>query len=138
MLNICGISSRRPNIEKRKPMVLPRDRKQTRTIRPDHILSAVTLSMGVAFMIGIAFSQTRATDFRSSLEKEQIAKHFKGVQRALPPHSVPPPLLDLSKSIVSGTGAGRAWEDRFTGIMGFREITDPGIRVPSEATSIDS
>jgi hypothetical protein len=90
-------------------MVLPRDCKQIRTIRPDHILSAVTLSLGVAFTIGIAFSQTRATDFLSSLEKEQIAEHFKRVQRVLPPHSGPPPFLDLSKSMVSGTGAGRAW-----------------------------
>ncbi len=82
------------------------------------------------------FSQTSATDFVTALEKEKLSEHLSRVQRLLPPHSGLPPLLNLSQAETPENRASRVWEDRFTGIMGVREITDPGIPVPSEATSV--
>jgi hypothetical protein len=67
---------------------------------------------------------------------EIYAAHLQRVLQLLPPHSGPPPLLDLSKLDEGVPGAGKKWEDRFTGNMGIRPIDDPGVHSLDEATSI--
>jgi hypothetical protein len=64
--------------------------------------------------------------------------HTNKVRQLLPPHSALPPLLDLSQSGENLEGASRKWEDRFTGMMGVREITDPGILEPAGPGSIST
>jgi hypothetical protein len=60
------------------------------------------------------------------------------VRHLLPPHSALPPLLDLSKTSSIGGGASRKWENRFTGSMGVREISDPGLHGPGGPVSIST
>jgi hypothetical protein len=64
--------------------------------------------------------------------------HINKVRQLLPPHSALPPLLDLSHSSANLNGASQKWEDRFTGMMGVREITDPGILEPAGPGSIST
>ncbi|MBV8550730.1 MAG: hypothetical protein JOY54_05470 [Acidobacteriaceae bacterium] len=70
------------------------------------------------------------------LLQDAYADHVKHLRDVLPEHSALPPTADLSKPQTDPREAGRLWEDRFTGSMGVREHIDPGLRVPSEATSI--
>lgn len=74
--------------------------------------------------------------FAQSDRKHAYQAHIDKVRRLLPPHSALPPVLDLSKPNGENTGASRAWEDRFTGMMSVRAIKDPGIAYPSDAASI--
>lgn len=69
---------------------------------------------------------------------ELYAAHLQRVLQLLPPHSGPPPLLDLSKPDEGVPGAGKKWEDRFTGSMGVRPHEDPGVHSRDEATSIST
>src|SRR6185437_3908395 len=62
--------------------------------------------------------------------------HDKKVKQVLPPDSALPPVLDLSDTKVNGGGAGKAWEDKFTGSMGIRKISDPGTDEPAGSGSI--
>jgi hypothetical protein len=74
------------------------------------------------------------------LIQEAYAKHEHGIRNALPPYSSTPAVLDLTnKQLQDGacdSDQHMAWENRFNGVMGVRPIFDPGIPMPSEATSV--
>ena len=71
------------------------------------------------------------------LIQETYAKHEHGIRNALPPYSSMPAVLDLTgKQLQDGTCDQHiAWEDRFSGVMSIRPISDPGVPAPFEATS---
>ena len=70
------------------------------------------------------------------LVADAYAEHIRHLRDVLPKYSALPPMNDLSKSQGYPREASRAWENRFTGSMGEREYNDPGVSIPSQATSI--
>lgn len=98
------------------------------------VSAAITLLASFA-----AFSQVA----NQILSEDELAKlyadHDRRVLGLLPLHSALPALLHLSKPIESGPGAGKKWEDRFTGSTGVRPVDyDPGVRSANELTSIST
>lgn len=88
---------------------------------------ARTVAIGVLLALGL--SGRTSTD-------DAYGLHLEKVRSELPPHSGLPPTVDLSRPGASDHAAGHAWENRFTGSMGVREHTDPGIQEPAGKGSI--
>lgn len=94
---------------------------------------------GGALLIAIntVLAQTPAGDqVWKRLIEEAYSKHVERVREALPAHSGLPPTLDLSKPPPVESAKDLAWERGWKGIFAAGTFTDPGMRAPSEATSI--
>lgn len=94
------------------------------------------LVTGTAVLLGAfgAYSQTRPPDTSESALQQAYAEHTKKVESMLPPHSGPPPFVELSKD-ANGGPARPDWVRRWDGIMGVRPHVDPGVPALWQATS---
>lgn len=96
------------------------------------IYSPVIGALLVAGLVSAQVSQEEP--FQPTAETyAELTHHF--LER-LPPHSGPPPLLDLSHPDNAVPAAGKKWEDKFSYSMGGGPVLDPGARTREEATSI--
>src|SRR5690349_2223696 len=94
---------------------------------------------GSALFISLtAFSQIASQVLSPGEITKGYAELDARVLQMLPPHSALPPLLDLSKPEQSTPGAGKQWEDRFTGSMGVRPIHDWGVSSVDTLTSVST
>lgn len=91
--------------------------------------------IGALLVAGLISAQgSQKEPFQPTAETyAELTRHF--LER-LPPHSGPPPLLDLSNPDNAVPGAGKKWEERYAGSMFVTPIIDPGARTREEATSI--
>ena len=77
--------------------------------------------------------QGYANDIWQRMLQDAYSEHWKLVRQSIPKHSDLPPLLDLSKP--APTESERSWASEPKWEM-FGTIKDPGVKGPSQATSI--